>query len=183
MQLLLNLQSKNEALENILLTASGGSSVESILAGLGISIETITGAQTADIDLARYQVFSDTCGIDISGLQSDVAQINEQYRRCKALTMAAESVLTDTLVMLATARDNNLISLMDYDSLAEELINQLFLLSEESDLNAFESALEAQLQADNRVTMLAQTSSTIQLDADLEQGGLTGQRDDALALL
>ena len=31
--------------------------------------------------------------------------------------------------------------------------------------------------------MLAQTSSTIQLDADLEQGGLTGQRDDALALL
>ena len=44
MQLLLNLQSKNEALENILLTASGGSSVESILASLGISIETITGA-------------------------------------------------------------------------------------------------------------------------------------------
>ena len=30
--------------------------------------------------------------------------------------------------------------------------------------------------------MLAQTSSSIQLDADLEQG-LMGQRDDALALL
>ena len=61
------------------------------------------------------------------------------------LTMAAESVLTDTLVMLATARDNNLISLMDYDNLSEELVNQLFLLSEESDLGAFEEALEDQL--------------------------------------
>ena len=59
------------------------------------------------------------------------------------LTMAAESVLTDTLVMLAGVRDQNLISLMDYDSLAEELINQLFVLSGESDLAAFESALEA----------------------------------------
>ena len=59
--------------------------------------------------------------------------------------MAAESVLTDTLVMLATARDNNLISLMDYDNLSEELVNQLFLLSEESDLGAFEEALEDQL--------------------------------------
>ena len=59
--------------------------------------------------------------------------------------MAAESVLTDTLVMLATARDNNLISLLDYDNLSEELVNQLFLLSEESDLGAFEEALEDQL--------------------------------------
>lgn len=31
------------------------------------------------------------------------------------LTMAAESVLTDTLVMLATARDNDFISMLDYD--------------------------------------------------------------------
>lgn len=101
------------------------------------------GAQTADIDLARYQVFSDTCGIDISGLQSDVDQINEAYRRCKILTMAAESVLTDTLVMLVNVREAGLVSIMDYDNLSDELINQLFVLSGESDVDAFESALEA----------------------------------------
>jgi hypothetical protein len=98
------------------------------------------------------------------------------------LTMAAESVLTDTLVMLATMRDAGMVSLMDYDGLSDELIRQLFVLSGESDPIAFEAALEASLTATRGVTMLAQTSSTIQLDADLEQG-LNGQRQDALALL
>lgn len=61
------------------------------------------------------------------------------------LTMAAESVLTDTLVMLASLRDADLVSLMAYDELSDELINQLFVLSGESDPIAFEAALEATL--------------------------------------
>ena len=61
------------------------------------------------------------------------------------LTMAAESVLTDTLVMLASLRDADLVSLMAYDELSDELINQLFVLSGESDPIAFEAALEASL--------------------------------------
>ena len=145
MQLLLQLQAKNEALEDIVLTASSGSTIDSVLTSLGLSINTVVGAQTADIDLARYQVFSDTCGIDISSLQNDVAQINEEYKRCKMLTMAAESVLTDTLVMLATMRDAGMVSLMDYDGLSDELLRQLFVLSGESDPIAFEAALEASL--------------------------------------
>jgi hypothetical protein len=59
--------------------------------------------------------------------------------------MAAESVLTDTLVMLATMRDAGMVSLMDYDGLSDELIRQLFVLSGESDPIAFEAALEALL--------------------------------------
>ena len=61
------------------------------------------------------------------------------------LTMAAESVLTDTLVMLTSLRDADLVSLMAYDELSDELINQLFVLSGESDPIAFEAALEATL--------------------------------------
>jgi hypothetical protein len=44
MQLLLQLQAKNEALEDIVLTASTGSSVDSVLTSLGLSIDTVVGA-------------------------------------------------------------------------------------------------------------------------------------------
>ena len=46
-----------------------------------------------------------TCKIDSTDLADDVAMINEAYRRCKMLTESAMMALTETIVVLAGARD------------------------------------------------------------------------------
>lgn len=56
----------------------------------GLSIDSVVGAQTADVDLTKY----DICQKDSTDLANDVAMVNEAYRRCK--------MLTDSLMMALT---------------------------------------------------------------------------------
>lgn len=83
------------------MTAIGSGTIDQILMMQGLTMEAVVGAETADIDLTKY----DTCNIDSSDLANDVAMINEAYRRCKMLTDSAMMALTDTIVVLAGARD------------------------------------------------------------------------------
>lgn len=110
------------------------------------------GAEEADIDLSQYIA----CGIDTSALDSDIADVNYEYRRCKVLETAAENVLTDTLVNLITLRDSdNDIDDMTLDLAIDAVLDELFVISGESDQSAFEMQLESDLQNMGRITMLA----------------------------
>ena len=102
MMLRQELVDKNAVLESIILEASFLTSIDDILASQGLDIDTVMGADTADIDLSQYIA----CGIDTSALDSDIADVNFQYRRCKVLEMSAEIVLTDALVDVITLRDS-----------------------------------------------------------------------------
>ena len=99
--LLAQINQKNEALEMIIQTAKPGATVDQVLQQQGLSIDSVTNAQTANIDLTKYA----TCEIDATSLENDVAMINDAYKRCKMLTDSAMLALTDTLIVLADARD------------------------------------------------------------------------------
>lgn len=100
----------------------------------------VAEAQTADIDLSGYQA----CQIDITDLESDIAAVNLEYRRCKMLELAATMTLTDTLVQIINLRDSATsgISEMDLDLSIQLILDSLFELSGEADQMTFELALE-----------------------------------------
>ena len=72
MMLRQELVDKNAVLESIILEASFLNSIDDILASQGLDIDTVMGADTADIDLSQYIA----CGIDTSALDSDIADVN-----------------------------------------------------------------------------------------------------------